>query len=268
MSKIILHINNYQKRIIMNRPLHLCLVSILLLFSGMISGQNTVKLFNSTNNREKFIEIYHYGTVTYKYSQSYISMPTPNSPSSLWNFTGNPNPFLISKNTPRETVYFTNNLNEYLLYQDSVQITTAIKDSLSPILILQFLKEELAMHGIIAQYPVKNKQPATYIIEISSCECRYKINSRLIPKGKKKPRYTGNYQVEYAITWKERKNNKVIPVEDETKDRIAYEWEYKPKTDMKELPNLSTSMTKLCWRIAKTKAVQIVNALKENNDSI
>lgn len=102
-------------------------------------------------------------------------MPTPNSPSSLWNFTGNP--FLISKNTPRETVYFTNNLNEYLLYQDSVQITVAIKDSLSPILILQFLKEELAIHGIMVQYPVKNKQPATYIIEINSCECRYKINT-------------------------------------------------------------------------------------------
>lgn len=245
----------------MKSPLHLCFISMLLLCSGMVSGQNTVKLFNGTNNKERFVEAYNYDAVIYK-SNSFNDHLFLNTLQS-WYFMGEADPFRMHRTTPLKSILFTNNLGEYLLYQDSVQVTTAVKDSLSPILILQFLKEELETRGIATQYPVKDKQPTNYTIEISACECRYHVNSFPIHKSKRRVKYTGNYQVEYVLTWKERKDSKAAPVENEMTDRIVREWKNCNKTEMKRLPNLTFSMTELCWRIAQTKAEQIASLLKE-----
>ncbi len=153
----------------------------------------------------------------------------------------------------------TDKLSELLTQKDSVQIQITLADSLSPVLILQLLKEELEARGITACYPSKGKQPADYFAEISACQCHYNINSLRVTKN----RYTGNYRVEYVVKWKERdKHQKTFPTESETRQHVAYEWERKHKTDMKDIPNLSVSMTKLCYEIARKKAEQIAAALK------
>ena len=242
----------------MKKSLPTMIAILLLQFSSMMFGQEEVKLFNNTGNKEIFSETYYYDVAT-----NYTSNNFHSSDGSLYRaFRKDVDPFWKDSNTTtKQEGQITHNLSEFLIHRDSVQMQVTLADSLSPILILQFLKDELEVQGIKAYYPSKGKQPADYLAEISSCKCYYQLNSLQVNK----KRYTGNYRVEYIVKWKEKDAQKTFPAESETKEHIIYEWERKHKAEMDEIPNLSTSMTMLCHKIAKAKAKQIISALKKGS---
>ena len=121
------------------------------------------------------------------------------------------------------------------------------------------MKDELEARGITVDYPAQGKQPADYLVEISSCQWHCQLSSLRV----KKRRYTGNYRIAYEVKWKEKDAKETATTESETQEQMTYEWEHKHKAEMEEIPNLSISLEKLCQQIAKEKAEQIASALKK-----
>lgn len=256
----------------MKKSTYFIITILLLPCYGTMSGQSTVKLFNATGNKDKFSEIYCFDAPTYHSSfDNYTRLFYDGYPHKLHRYETRDvtyleavDPFWVpNKSIPTEQKdKITGKLSDLLTQKDSVQIRITLADSLSPILILQLLKEELEAREITTYYPSKGKQPANRVMEISACQCHYNVNSLRVTKN----RYNGNYRVEYVVKWKERDTQQnTFPTESETRRHVAYEWERKHKTDMKDIPNLSVSMTKLCYEIAKEKAEQIAAALKKEN---
>lgn len=231
------------------------LLLLSLQFACPLFGQQTVKLFNSTGNKETFTEVYLYNeTATYTQDNFHSSSGMHR------NFVGNPQPFFRdTSSASKNENHFTDKLSEFLIHQDSVQMQLSVMDSVSPILILQFLKEELEAQGIRTYYPVKGGEKADYLVEINSCECRFQINS--LQTKKRRNRYTGSYRVEYYIKWTDKKE---IPTESWMQEHITYDWNKRHKTEMEDIPSLTDTMTMLCDKIAKAKAKQIINQLKKS----
>lgn len=238
------------------RKAYLFTVAMLLLqVSSLAFGQESVKLFNSTGNEEVFSEAYYYDESLDKINYNFQS----SDGSLYWGSRLDIDPTMkYSTTVVKQERQFTNNLGEFLTHKDSVQIQATLADKYSPVWILLFLKEELEARGMTADYPAQGKQPADYLVEISSCQWHCQLSSLRV----KKRRYTGNYRIEYEVKWKEKDAKGTASTESETREQMSCEWEHKHKAEMDEVPNLSVTLEKLCRRIAKDKAGQIASALK------
>ena len=243
----------------MKKLVPIAIIVLLLQASCMAFGQESVKLFNNTGNEEEFSESYYYDEPILRF-HDYNSI-------NIYGGYGRQgqdfdpthgNSFYSTEQTMRVT----NSLSELLVNRDSVQIQITIADKYSPVWILLYLKDELEAHGITVDYPTQGKQPADYLVEISSCQWHCQLNSLRV----KKRRYTGNYRLGYEVKWKEKDAKSTVSAESETQEQMTYEWEHKHKAEMDEIPNLSISLEKLCQQIAKEKAEQIASALKKGDE--
>ena len=232
------------------------IVALLLSLSCMMFGQESVKLFNNTGNEEEFSETYYYDEPIDKTNYHFHS----SDGSSYWGSGIDIDPTRkYSSTITKQERRFTNDLGEFLAHRDSVQIQVTIADKHSPVWILLYLKDELETRGVTVDYPAKGNQPADYLVEISSCQWHCQLSSLRV----KKRRYTGNYRIEYEVKWKEKGAKETVTTESETQEQMTYEWEHKHKAEMEEIPNLSTSLEKLCQQIAKEKAEQIASVLNK-----
>ena len=240
----------------MKKLVPIAIIVLLLQASCMAFGQESVKLFNNTGNEEEFSESYYYDEPILRF-HDYNSI-------NIYGGYGRQgqdfdpthgNSFYSTEQTMRVT----NSLSELLVNRDNVQIQITIADKYSPVWILLYLKDELEARGITVDYPAQGKQPADYLVEISSCQWHCQLSSLRV----KKRRYTGNYRIAYEVKWKEKDAKETATTESETQEQMSCKWEQKHKAEMEEIPNLSTTLDKLCQQIAKEKAEQIVSALKK-----
>ena len=225
----------------------------------MAFGQESVKLFNNTGNEGVFSEAYYYNEPIFWFNGYNLNIYggygrngqdfDPTHRNSLY--------------TTEQKMRVTNSLSELLVNKDSVQIQVTIADKHSPVWILLYLKDELEARGITVDYPAQGNQPADYLIEISSCQWHCQLSSLRV----KKRRYTGNYRIEYEVKWKEKGAKETVTTGSETSKQMSYEWEHKHKAEMEEIPNLSTTLDKLCQQIAKEKAEQIASVLKKETSA-
>ena len=231
------------------------IIILLLQISCLTFGQESVKLFNNTGNEEVFSEAYYYNEPIFWFNGYNLTINggygrdgqdfDPTHGNSLY--------------TTEQKMRVTNNLSELLVNKDSVQIQVTIADKNSPVWILLHLKDELEARGVTVDYPAKGNQPADYLVEISSCQWHCQLSSLRV----KKRRYIGNYRIEYEVKWKEKGAKETATTESETQEQMSCEWEQKHKAEMDEIPNLSTTLEKLCQQIAKEKAEQIASVLKK-----
>ena len=236
------------------------IIILLLQISCLTFGQESVKLFNNTGNEEEFSEAYYYDESMLQYNNHNLGIIG----SQHWRNGLNFDP--TNRYSPYDTeqkMRVTNNLSELLVNKDSVQIQVTIADKNSPVWILLHLKDELESRGITVDYPAKGNQPADYLVEISSCQWHCQLSSLRV----KKRRYTGNYRIEYEVKWKEKGAKETVTTESETQEQMTCEWEHKHKAEMEEIPNLSTTLDKLCQQIAKEKAEQIASVLKKETSA-
>ena len=240
----------------MKKLVPIAITMLLLQVSCMVLGQESVKLFNNTGNDEVFSEIYYYKESMFQYDNHNLGIIG----SQYWRNGLDFDPTnRYSPYSTEQTMRVTNSLSELLVNRDNVQIQITIADKYSPVWILLYLKDELEARGITVDYPTQGKQPADYLVEISSCQWHCQLSSLRV----KKRRYTGNYRLEYEVKWKEKDAKGTASTESETQEQMTYEWEHKHKAEMEEIPNLSVSLEKLCQQIAKEKAEQIASALKK-----
>ena len=230
----------------MKKLVPIAIIVLLLQASCMAFGQESVKLFNNTGNEEIFSEAYYYDEPIDQLNYHFHS----SDGSLYWGAGMDIDPTRkYSTTMTKQERQFTDVLGEFLTHRDSVRIQVTFADKYSPVWILLYLKDELEARGITVD-------------EISSCQWHCQLSSLRV----KKRRYTGNYRLEYEVKWKEKDAKGTATTESETQEQMSCKWEQKHKAEMEEIPNLSTTLDKLCQQIAKEKAEQIASALKKGDE--
>ena len=149
----------------MKKLVPIAITMLLLQVSCMVFGQESVKLFNNTGNEEVFSETYYYDEPIDQLNYHFHS----SDGSLYWGAGMDIDPTRkYSTTMTKQERQFTDVLGEFLTHRDSVRIQVTFADKYSPVWILLYLKDELEARGITVDYPAQGKQPADYLVEISS----------------------------------------------------------------------------------------------------
>lgn len=206
----------------------------------MMYGQKQFSLLNLTGNTMPFLELY-------RYTDDVLELSGGTSIYLVRGFRGG-----MSDVYDKKQQFHTNQLSRFILNEDSVQIDAVRKDTLSPILLLRLLEEELkaGKKGCVVD------TGADTVIELNECECIYQVNSLKLGT-ERKPRYSGNYKLKYNVRW----TNRTADGKASTScmsDSIVYEWEHATQRKVKMIPNFTDMMAVVCERMARNKAKELL----------